>query len=104
MDARDRLDALRHSQSLNGIDFVEIASADQTELRVHFHNGVQLQGTLDGTTPAAITGGETIPTIVVLPIASGDWSTDAERRPLLTLRVEAPGDFSLYTMTLFSPR
>jgi hypothetical protein len=104
MDVRDRLDALRSSTTLNGIDFVEIASAQQTRLRVHFHNAVQLQGTLDATTPATITGGETLPTVAVLPIAAGSWSTDVEGRPLLTLEVEAPGDFSFYTFTLFSPR
>lgn len=104
MATRDRLDALRHSTTLNGIDFVEVASADQTELRVHFHNAVQLQGTLDGTRPATITGGEAIPTVAVMAIQPEDWSSDAEGQTLLTLRIEAPGDFSPYRLTLFSPR
>ena len=31
-----------------------------------------------------------------------DWATDAEGRPILTLSVPAPGDFSYYTLTLTS--
>ncbi len=32
--------------TLNGIDFVEIASPDQTKLRVHFLNAVALKGSV----------------------------------------------------------
>src|SRR6266700_5846201 len=98
MDEKDRRKALLASTTLNGIDFVEIASSDQKTLRVHFLNTVVLQGTI---TAVEITGGETIPTVVPNPINdANDWAIDAEGRPILTLSVPAPGDFSFYTLTL----
>lgn len=110
--SQDRLKALLISQKFNGIDFVEIGSSDQKTLRVHFLNQIEVQGTIqDGTTvdgkiiPAvAITGGETIPTVKVNPFSDGDWTTDAEGQPILTLTVPAPGDFSRYTLSLNSPK
>jgi hypothetical protein len=100
---KDRLAALLSpgQTTLNGIDFVEIASDDETVLRVHFLKAVpSLQGQISAP---AITGGETIPSVPVLPINNaGDWGTDAEGRPLLTLRVAAPGDFSTYILRLTS--
>lgn len=102
MQPKDRLQALLAptNTTLNGIDFVEIASPDQTTLRVHFLNKVPVQGTVS---QAQITGGETIPTVTVKPINNvTDWSVDAEGRPLLRLSVAAPGDFSYYTLTLTS--
>ncbi len=95
----DRRTQLIGSASFNGIDFVEIADPAQTVLRVHFLNGVAL-GAL--SSPPVISGGETIPTVAVLPIAAGDWGFDDDR-VILTLRVAAPGDFSFYTLTLSSP-
>src|SRR6266567_3063386 len=98
MDEKDRRKALLASTTLNGIDFVEIASSDQKTLRVHFLNAVALQGTI---TNVEITGGEILSTIVPNPINNAtDWTTDAEKRPVLTLSVPAPGDFSSYTLTL----
>lgn len=94
--SRDRRSHLIDS-TLNGIDFVEIASPDQTTLRVHFLSKVVLQGLVAAVT---ITGGEAIPTVKVNPIQSSDWSSDPEGRPLLTLTVAAPGDFSRYTLSL----
>ncbi|HEU5200746.1 MAG TPA: baseplate J/gp47 family protein [Ktedonobacterales bacterium] len=102
MEQKDRLQALLAptNTTLNGIDFVEIASADQTSLRVHFLNKVPVQGTVS---QVQITGGETIPTVAVNPINHvTDWGADAEGRPLLKLSVGAPGDFSFYTLTLTS--
>ncbi len=102
MVQKDRLEKLLDTSNttLNGIDFVEVASADETTLRVHFLNGVALKGTVSHPT---ITGGETIPTVSVKPIDdTQDWSTDAEGRPILTMNVAAPGDFSNYTLTLTS--
>jgi hypothetical protein len=61
-DPRSRLIA---STTLNGIDFVEIANDNQTTLRVHFLNKVALQ---DPITTPTITGGETVPTVLVNPI------------------------------------
>jgi hypothetical protein len=100
MAQRDRTAALLASTTLNGIDYVEIASDDERTLRVHFLNAVRLAGTVSGT---AITGGETIPEVPVGPIADAtDWSVDAEGRPVLTLRARLAGDFSSYTLTLAS--
>ncbi len=101
MQARDRRAALIASTAYNGIDFVEIADPlVQTVLRVHFLNGVALRGTLAAA--PTITGGESLPTVSVLPVADADWGLDGAH-VVLTLRVKAPGDFSLYTLTLASP-
>lgn len=101
MAAKDRLKDLENSKVVNGIDFVEIASADQKTLWVHFLNLVNVQGTLSN---AQITGGETIPTVPVInPGTLNDavyWTTDGKGRPILTLLVDMPGDFSTYTLTL----
>ena len=53
---------------------------------------------------AAITGGDSVPTVALKPINAGDWSTDAEARPLLTLTALADGDFSNYTLTITAPK
>ena len=93
---KDRLSKLLAptNTTLNGIDFVEIASPDETTLRLHFLNTVNFAGSPPGPINPLITGGETIPTVSVLPISPADWSQDVDGRPLLTLRVAAPGDFS----------
>jgi hypothetical protein len=94
-EPRDRLRLLAGSQTLNGIDFVEV-DGSQTRLRVHFVNHVAITGS-----PApAITGGEIIPVVAVV---SSAWSQDDVGRPVLELVVGAPGDFSSYTLTLSSP-
>ncbi len=98
MLSRDRRALLLQSKVFNGIDFVEVASDDQTALRVHFLNKVALTGTLTAT----ITGGESIPTVIVAPIDNTTaWSLD-DSHQVLTLNVTAPGDFSNYTLTLQS--
>ncbi|HEV8460330.1 MAG TPA: baseplate J/gp47 family protein [Gaiellaceae bacterium] len=104
--AYDRLQTLLGDNpppTFNGIDYVEIASADATQLRVHFLNTVVVQGSLDPTLPVAICGGETIGFVPVLPIdETTAWSSDDEGRWILALSVAAPGDFSLYTLTIRS--
>lgn len=106
MAAKDRLNQLLDpaNTTLNGIDYVEIASADQTTLRVHFLNANPVATSITGAPmAAAITGGSKIATVPVLPIQDpADWSADVAGRPVLTLRVAAPGDFSIYTLTLTS--
>jgi Baseplate J-like protein len=98
MPTKDRRIALLESTTLNGIDFVEVASADQRTLRVHFLNNVGLSGHVSNPT---ITGGETIRTVSVNAIDDAtDWSADAEGRPILTLSTVVAGDFSFYTLTL----
>jgi hypothetical protein len=99
--AKDRRGELLRSTTLNGIDFVEIANQAQTALRVHFLNQTVVKGTVS---KAEITGGQTIPEVLVRPIKDADWSVDADGNPLLTLRVDAPGDFSTYTLTLTSAK
>lgn len=101
--AKDRLSKLLDplNTTLNGIDFVEIANCAQTTLRVHFLNDVSIAGSPAQPISPTITGGETIPTVAILPInPATDWSEDADGRPLLTLHVAAPGDFSIYTLTI----
>jgi hypothetical protein len=102
--------------TLNGIDYVEIASEDQTVLLVHFLNAVPVEGTLgtvagspmgspvgSSAAPVTTTGGEVITAITVLPIdESTAWSTDSEDRPVLTVRVASPGDFSTYQLNVVS--
>lgn len=100
MTARDRRAAVLASRTVNGIDFVEIANPQQTVLNVHFLNDVAVMGTLQAQ--PVIDGGETIPSVAVLPIADADWGWD-EEHVVLTLRVAAPGDFSTYTLAIPSP-
>lgn len=96
----DRLAALLGS-SLNGIDFVEIASPDQTRLVVHFLTTTAVAGSLTG--PVTITGGASVPTVAVSPIAATDWSTDDAGHPLLALTAAGAGDFSFYLLSIPSP-
>jgi hypothetical protein len=96
MDSRDRRAAILASTLFNGVDFVEIANTAQTVLRVHFLNAVAI-GSLDAA--PTITGGETIPTVATHPVQPADWGWD-DGHVVLTLRVDAPGDFSNYTLTL----
>ena len=86
----------------NGIDYVEVA-ADQIHLYVHFLNSVAVSGTLVGTSPVTITGGEVITTVTVGPIdPTAAFTTDSAGRPVLALSVDAPGDFSTYQLALDS--
>jgi hypothetical protein len=102
MEPKDRRALLLTSASYSGIDFIEIANDAQTELRVHFLNGVALSGTLTAT--PTITGGETIPTVAVQAIDNAtDWLMDGNDL-VLSLKVQAPGDFSNYTLTIQSPK
>lgn len=97
---KDRRTEVIGSLHYNGIDFVEIADPSQTVLRVHFLNAVQL-GTL--ASPPRISGGESIPTVAVKPIAPTAWGFD-QGHLVLTLEVAAPGDFSTYTLAISSPQ
>jgi hypothetical protein len=99
---RDRRDLLSRQTTWNGIDFVEVANATQTVLKVHFLNQApELSGHVSA---AVIDGGEAIPSVAVAPIAAADWSHDSHGRPLLTLHTAAPGDFSTYRLSLVSDR
>jgi hypothetical protein len=104
--AHDRLQYLLSEQAVpvwNGIDYIEIASPDQTQLRVHFLNATPLHGTLSATPSVTICGGETIGSVAVLPFDEATaWSADDAGRPVLSIAVAAPGDFSIYTLTVYS--
>lgn len=104
VDRRQHLLGLLHTW--NGIDYVEVASPDQTTLRVHFLNEVPVRlatGSPPSNPNVTITGGEVITSVAVLPIdETTDWSLDEQARPVLTVRVAAPGDFSTYQLTVDS--
>ena len=95
---RDRTAAILASTSFNGVDFVTVDGVDPRILYVHFLNAVTVA---DPALAATITGGDSIPAIPVAAIdETADWGTDAEGRPLLTLRAAVEGDFSEYLLTL----
>lgn len=87
--------------ALNGIDYVEVAP-EQTRLFVHFLNAVPVEGSLSGSAPVTISGGEVIATVTVDPGAIS-WSADDEGRPVMAVTLTAPGDFSTYRLTILSP-
>src|SRR4051794_11752618 len=95
-----RRDSIRGS-ALNGIDHLEVVDHDaiteadrQRFLRLHFVNDLG-SGSL-GAANVSIRGGERIQPIVILgaTIGTGD---DAN---VLTIEVEEPGDYSIYTLSL----
>src|SRR5882724_3526559 len=86
------------STTLNGIDYVEVASTDQKTLELHFLH--PLPGQLNGV-PAGpaltkgnviITGGVRVRNIRVESIAASN--------EVLTIQVNQRGDFSFYTLKL----
>jgi hypothetical protein len=97
-------DRLRRTQllgkPLNGIDYLEVLDHDaldpvdrQRELFVHFIN--PLTGGALSTHNLHIEGGERIRDIVVT-----DAQVDTSDATLLHVRIDQPGDFSLYTLRL----
>jgi hypothetical protein len=103
--ARDRRQLLlAGGATLNGIDYVEVA-ADQINLTVHFLNPVPMAGSLALVDPVTITGGEVVTSLGVVPIDEKTaWGADDQGRPVLSLTVTAPGDFSTYRLTLSSTK
>ena len=101
--ARDRRQLLLAPGAvLNGIDYVDVA-AGQSRLSVHFLNTVTLKGSLSGSRPVTITGGEVVTSVSVSPIdETTDWSADSQGRPVLALTVTAPWDLSTYRLTISS--
>ena len=101
IQSRDRRARLHQLGTLNGIDFIEVANAAQTVLRVHFleviPDGSALSSAITGAT---ITGGETIPTVAVTSPSTWRWGTTPAGRPVVEISVAAAGDFSMYTLTL----
>jgi hypothetical protein len=98
VEPRDRKAAILVSSSVNGVDFVTVDGADPRILYVHFLNAVPVAA---AGLAATITGGDSLPSVPVAAInGAADWGTDAEGRPLLTLRAVVEGDFSDYLLTL----
>jgi hypothetical protein len=90
--------------ALNGIDYIEVGPG-RTRLFVHFLNTVAVRGSLSGSRPVTITGGEIVTGIAVDPIdETTAWSADSQGRPVLALTVTAPGDFSAYRLVISSSR
>lgn len=77
---------------LNGIDYLEV-SDDQKTLRIHFIHPIQGVGADLNKENILITGGERIRKVQMTgePVTTGC---------LLTLKVQEPGDFSIYTLRL----
>ena len=99
-EPRNRLVLVIQSSTVNGIDFVELPAVDATTLFVHFLNTVAVPPPFPAVVSATITGGDRIQGIVAQPVAAGDWTVDADGRPILAVHVNRPGDFSNYTLTL----
>jgi uncharacterized phage protein gp47/JayE len=101
--ARDRRQLLLAPGALlNGIDHIEIGPS-RTRLLVHFLNTVAVRGSLSGSRPVSITGGEIVTGIAVNPIDEAtSWSADSQGRPVLALTVTVPGDASIYLMAISS--
>src|SRR5580658_9766588 len=93
-EPRNRLVLVIDSTTVNGIDFVEVPTVDSTTLYVHFLNQVTVTPVSPAVVTATITGGDRIQGIEAQPITAGDWSVDADGRPLLTVNVNLSGDFS----------
>lgn len=89
---------------LNGVDYVEVGPGP-TRLSVHFLNTVAVQGSLSGSRPVTITGGELVAGIAVEPIDEATaWRADSQGRPVLALAVTTPGDASPYLLAIASTR
>ena len=91
---KKRRDLVRDVPALNGIDFIEVASVDQKTLAVTFLHALPA-----GPNPPALTaqnviieGGTRVREIKVEKVTTnGD---------LLTVQVNASGDFSFYTLRI----
>ena len=87
---------------LNGIDYIDVG-AGRTRLFVHFLNTVAVRGSLSGSRPVTITGGEIVTGIEVDPIdETTSWSADNQGRPVLALTVTPTGDSSTYGLAISS--
>ena len=94
----NRHQAVARSATQNGIEYLEVASADQKTLALHFHHPLPGQ---PGGIPASpqireknvlISGGTRIRDITVEKVTAAD--------NVLTVEVDQAGDFSFYTLRL----
>lgn len=94
---------VRDSETINGIDFLEVVSVDQRTIEVHFLNSLpgetggvpNLTGTETLTKEnIQITGGVRVKHIEVVEVLTND--------NVLTIKVNTTGDFSTYRLRLVS--
>lgn len=97
---RRRRTAVRGS-ALNGIDFVEVLdreapTEEERQKRLFVHMVNDLSGPPLGPDNVRIEGGERITGIVVVAVTTGS----GDEANVLTVDVDRPGDFSIYTLHL----
>jgi len=89
---------------LNGIDYIDVGPGP-ARLSVHFLNTVAVRGSLSGSRPATISGGELVTGIAVDPIDERTaWTADSQGRPVLALTVTTTGDLSTYRLAIASTK
>jgi len=96
-----RRDAILAHPELNGIDYLEIKDSSQTSLYVYFLKNDNIDTIT--TDNILITGGERIAEVKVIKVTSS-LTVPPASPPLpqnaLEIKVEQPGDFSTYTLSL----
>lgn len=95
-----RRNAVRGS-ALNGIDFVEVRdldapTEDERQKRLYVHLLNDHSGTTPGIDNVRVEGGERIDDIAVIGVSVGSGS----EADVITVDVDKPGDFSVYTLRL----
>jgi len=106
--AVDRVDLLRASATLTGIDFVEVSAA-QTELTLFLQHDVlpaALAATLGSIPPSAITitgEGQVAPAEVKVVENVSPLPAPVDGRAVMLIKVAAPGGFGWYRLKIDSP-
>jgi Baseplate J-like protein len=123
MPGQDRLTALceQETRSLTGIDFVQVADPQvQTLLRVFFHidpdqitppqivfppaNPADVDFPIDDVLIVSVSGGESLAEAEVVRATWTQATIAGQSRVFLEVEVAEPGDFSIYRLTINSPR
>lgn len=91
-----RREAVRRHKTLNGIDYLEV---DQDEVTLYLHFIKPMTGTSLTLANIVIEGGERITGVAATQLTVG---TDGAGNPpeVLSVQVNAPGDFSIYRLRL----
>jgi hypothetical protein len=114
MPGEDRLTLLLQQSAVTGIDFVQVvAPEDQTVLRVFFLiNPDQLDDPIvktvdlpvdvptDRVTIRSVSGGERLAEAPVVRTTYKQVPLNGETRTVLEIKTAAPGDFSIYRLTI----
>ncbi|HEY5704605.1 MAG TPA: baseplate J/gp47 family protein [Terrimicrobiaceae bacterium] len=123
MAGPDRLTALcdQATKALTGIDFVQVLNPEvQTVLRVFFHidpdqlappliefppaNPADVDFPLENVSIVSISGGESVAEANVVRATWTQAILSGQSRVFLEVEVAEPGDFSIYRLTIDSPR